>query len=59
MDWYRTMPQKKFQDSSHSRERHRKVFWGMNGVILVKIMEKRITLNLEIGYYPSKTPLVH
>jgi len=42
MDWYRTTaPQKKFQDSSHSRERDQKVFWGMNGVTLVKIMEKK------------------
>jgi len=40
MDWYHTtMPQKKFQDSSHSREHDKKVFCGMNGVILVKIME--------------------
>jgi hypothetical protein len=30
----------------------------MIGVILVKIMKNGITLNLEIGYYPSKTPLV-
>jgi len=42
MDWYRTtMPQKKFRDSSHSREHDQKVFWSMNGVSLVKIMEKR------------------
>jgi hypothetical protein len=42
MDWYHTtMSQKKFNDSSYSREHDKKVFWGMNGVILVKIMEKR------------------
>jgi len=35
------MPQKKFQDSSNSSERDQKVFWGMNGVNLVKIMEKK------------------